>query len=1151
MKEIKTILKEKPETNPILETGNGGVTASTSGAVLIHYQSTAEDASPPEGAKINGNTKKVTDETAAEYGVTGKNVGVKSDQGHLHKLTFKFKNGDSICHVAAEFGSMTVFNEFHSRDIKNFRNDKTGDTWLDTALRKNQYKIAQKIISRYPDRVHILIIEVALSSLLALKRDRSGSETTDKNEQDKVTQQCMQFLSSLDENFVKTLPQKSQPRVFCSLAYLGMTDFISRFSEVLQISLIGLKDKNENTPLHKAIAGGHSETVQYLVSVLESSKDTNSDNKLKLALMSRNNQGQTPLHIAIDTANVRLIQFLIQKGSDMFGVDGSCPPIYQLVQSSEISGKDTLAFVKLGLETSQAPREVLFGTLKIASKQGSEYYNLLEVILKELAKDRLLEEGSDECTILYDLLCSATDSNQDNIKDIVKALNPKYLQQAFAEKQKEQPKKAKSHKDRIKKIKCTKDEPILHVIAANGLTDLISTFRFIDKCGKDQKGDTIFHTAARNKHYKTLETFVNDFANESKELSDFLNEGDKDGETVLHITFKQANFESCDKLIPVLIQKGADLSKRDHVGNTPLHGLVAKAATDAEIDKYIEVWNILVDNAVWWWCDHNVISRPYKSQDIYKIYQRDALYYLRSQITNYFGLSAIQYAVSVGLVRLVQEMIWVEGVFVKESSDGRKVTINVTNFMPHLSDKTVLHVRSQTKEKGLIPFKPNLHIDNKENDSCLLNAILQVQEGNKAHEIFQSQPMKQLVRDYWFVHQWWTFLMLVAHLIYMSLYSIYSLDVIAIAAGTNGTDISSLGTFTPDLSYLFWPFFLLLPYVATIIISIRKYTVQYRDLKKESKRSLKSKSLVDSILIQIGIDTKDIINWPFVLLSSIVKAIPWFTPLLFFCFTVLALALTEYNSPLFTDITCLSVILGWLLSFYWASTFGPVYIFLSALKQIILKGLIPFMFFYIFVLVAYSFGLHIIMRSVPTLAQEFPDLTHVMFELLLVGFGVDSRISSYDIGNELTSAGYNPLLFHFLFTSYIVVTLMGLLNLVIGSTVDSYQTFCLKMSQNDFMSNSASILIFKPLFEKLKLIDRYVRQETVGDLFGDDDDIYSLKEKGDDQKVPNSDTRRKSKTDGTDRDNSKQHVISKHSTTGHFVIELNSALAYGTGYVRH
>ena len=99
--------------------------------------------------------------------------------------------------------------------------------------------------------------------------------------------------------------------------------------------------------------------------------------------------------------------------------------------------------------------------------------------------------------------------------------------------------------------------------------------------------------------------------------------------------------------------------------------------------------------------------------------------------------------------------------------------INVTKFMPELGDSSNVKYLTKNREYAtLIKSKnPNVDLEIPKKDTCLLDAVLEVEEGNKANNIFQIQPMKQLVRDHWFVHQWWTFIMLVAHLIYMSLYS--------------------------------------------------------------------------------------------------------------------------------------------------------------------------------------------------------------------------------------------------------------------------------------------------------------------------------------------------------------------------------------------
>ena len=73
--------------------------------------------------------------------------------------------------------------------------------------------------------------------------------------------------------------------------------------------------------------------------------------------------------------------------------------------------------------------------------------------------------------------------------------------------------------------------------------------------------------------------------------------------------------------------------------------------------------------------------------------------------------------------------------------------------------------------------------------------------------------------------------------------------------------------------------------------------------------------------------------------------------------------------------------------------------------------------------------------------------------------------------------------------SYILVTLVGLLNLVIASMVDSYKKFTetdnqgwlqhsLKMTRNSEASYQISSQIFRPLFKRLKIIDGKVREES-------------------------------------------------------------------------
>ena len=159
----------------------------------------------------------------------------------------------------------------------------------------------------------------------------------------------------------------------------------------------------------------------------------------------------------------------------------------------------------------------------------------------------------------------------------------------------------------------------------------------------------------------------------------------------MHLATKYMSLE----IVEYLIKHGANLAAQDKTGNTPLHDLIDKAASDmAHMDDYISVWHVFIQNVVFWWCSEFNLTRPYKSSEDYSIYQRDAVYYLRSEVPNKQKLSIIQLAAARGLVDFVKEMIWVEGVFMKQinlessqdlSEEQQKVEINVTNLMPDLS----------------------------------------------------------------------------------------------------------------------------------------------------------------------------------------------------------------------------------------------------------------------------------------------------------------------------------------------------------------------------------------------------------------------------------------------------------------------------------
>ena len=1108
------------------------------------------------------------------------------------------KAGDSICHVAARNGSVNVFKKY-SRDLKDLspeyvRNTKNDETWLHAAFKADKDEIARYIFENFQDLASNYIGETIIKSTAS---SATSSEFIKKRSRVLHTIAAVGLTELIPSDFSLDDVDQSDS-ILHTAAQHGHLDSVTKMIDVLEGKQLTKEDKekfeailkapnksNKETLLH--LSGKYSDTTTFL-SLVEKGLDIEAKDSLdntpldyliessnpigeleqfvrdlcklkgEQLLKMKNKNGETLLHVICKNGDIGFVKFLLTMGGCLRQEDEiGNTPLHCLVSAIPVptlksDGQITDASQSAELEDVQrSAREkvdkfLCFVTSLSEGKLGckctiSEPKSLLKKANKKdqtilhLASKRgnvrvvefLIKEGI-YSTGLYDLICSIETSEDRRIQDV------NDLPDEFVKDTKDTKLKSKSN-------------TIQHVIAANGLTPLVKKFSFVDVSKKDRNGDTALHTAARNKNFETLQQIINtyeDMHGESK-LKTLIDKEDTDGETVLHIVCKLAHAET----VQFLIKKGADLEAQDKTGNTPLHDLVDKAATDEAIDKYIDVWKIFVDNVHRWWRSKLKLKHLDKFSPEYKTYQRDAIYHLRSEILNNQNLSVIQLAATKGLVRLVKEMIWVEDVFVKHNSEKARVVIDITNLMPHLGGgndvnymnkseyfESMENIEETSKRLGdddsdtddssisgsedrcckcydsddLSPhdvadccckcYDSDCDFDKDGCFACgklaccfpcimsyflfgtthgkhhhsLLDAILKVPQGNKANEIFQIEPMKQLVRDYWFAHQWWTFIMLTVHLIYMTLYSSYCLNMTSKAFGNNETNVT-LGELVTNEVYLIWPVMLAVPYVGLLFAAPLLWFF----------RSGKRRSIRERVIGATKIDVKDIFNWPSVFLSALVELIPLVVPLLFCISTFGALQLTSYNSIFFNHVTSYSVILGWLLTFYWASAFEPVYRFISALQMIILKDVMSFLFFYIFVLLAYSHGLFIVMSSVPSLSQDYQSLNTVMFELLLVGCGADSRMSSDDIAGEFEKVGIDSMLFKFLFTSYIIVTMVGLLNLIIASMCDSYKKFTetdnqgwrqhsLKLSRNSIASYFISSKILHPLFKKLTIIEKNV-----------------------------------------------------------------------------
>ena len=206
---------------------------------------------------------------------------------------------------------------------------------------------------------------------------------------------------------------------------------------------------------------------------------------------------------------------------------------------------------------------------------------------------------------------------------------------------------------------------LLHLAVDKGLKELVcyllTTTQELSK-QQNRDGFNPFHWAL----YKNNTEIISCFLEIVKSTMALVNDPMPNKETPLHLATKLGNTQ----IVKELIRHGGDLSSQDKDGQTPLHDCLQQVHFEggseekAKCQKFIRVWNAIVEEAVTWWCLKHSTLKEIKGSERYYSYQRTAVYYLRSCILNKDKDSVLDYGAVMGLTPCVQEMLITKDVFV-------------------------------------------------------------------------------------------------------------------------------------------------------------------------------------------------------------------------------------------------------------------------------------------------------------------------------------------------------------------------------------------------------------------------------------------------------------------------------------------------------
>ena len=559
---------------------------------------------------------------------------------------------------------------------------------------------------------------------------------------------------------------------------------------------------------------------------------------------------------------------------------------------------------------------------------------------------------------------------------------------------------------------------LLHLAVHKSLMELIS---FI--LSKIPNADKLKNNAGYNPLHLVVQiNNINIVRRISQQEGFNLDEDMKNGETALHIA-AQLGYS---KIFGELIEEGGDLSIKDREdGHTPLHDCLQQVYFESgdieeKCQKFVEMWDKVVENAVAWWCKKNSEEQPAQGSPNYLEKQRKAVYFLRSCVENNDGLSVLQFAADRGLITCVQAMLSTKYVFIVQKASSNFYEIDVTNLCPEYF-----------VEKKDLYLEDELSSIEEQNDQAIrsgtvsfLDVLAEIQPPNKAGEILESVPIMSLTRLEWTITQAIHILWMILHIILMG-----SVTTIEIMSLSNDSRVHC---------------FIIMVYAA--IITWLHLAVKIVRIKLDRRRAKKS---VQSSIDRYEKDDKGLKAQTLARFQTVARCLlEVFTVMLVFelLFTGFAAAAVFSNKDETNQVGIEGFLLlfGWLMLIFPLTSFSPIYKLIYVLKYIIVRDMFPWVVIYITISVGFATAMKLQfdqLPSTPTCVGEDPELSgflhkygHTLYKLVIMTSGLDTDLKNVR-GLEClfeSKKVKNVCVILILITVYAVISAVVLLNMLIA-----------------------------------------------------------------------------------------------------------------------
>jgi len=715
--------------------------------------------------------------------------------------------------------------------------------------------------------------------------------------------------------------------------------------------------------------------------------------------------GRTPLHVAASNGDIEKIRCLFDLGADPKARDLNGNTYFQVAALNDRSDVLKTFMADVDIETVNTDGNT---ALHIAAKSG--HINSVQLLL---AKAKLEARNKLGMTPLHEAVESDSISPgviRSMVEVVVKASNWSLVD-----------------------ARDNHGNTALHIAARRGRPEIFPELAPLNPTLGNDEGDTPLHLASKNGTPHCLETMLAVFNRPEKGVN--IDEKNKKGESILHECVRRG-----DALrVELLVSCGADLALQNSRGNSALHMLVEEIATQPHRkESLLQVYRAIAQSATKWWCMKKDVQRPSDDSELYYQLLRSAMLHLTSEVYNKDHLNVLAFATKSSAADLLCEVLNTANVY--RFKEINEYVFDISNLTPQTmlnSKRTRLHKKNSVHalaEPGAVANteKSEIEINNLQlkNSSCL-EILVSMPDEVLAARILDINPFKILVKDYWNAYQWIYAVLILVHIAYMTLFSVFVLPTNAnLKSLFNSTTKPSCrldpGTGIYGL-FLVWPVMILLYELYSIISEI---------VEKLSACCRKYDTNTDT---EVSREQLTLLGLPYLIILTLFSYISHLTALAFGSLAIawFALFLCATTSQVYVEIVSLVLILGWLFTMSFTKGFEELHMFTIMLKYIVIRDITRFLLIYVFTLVGCGLAFHTLFQISITMSGTYSSAWLTLFNTfnLMMGLGGlwdDSFDQTY------ASEGGNPAFIKWVYIFYILLANIILLSLLIAMLTDTY-----------------------------------------------------------------------------------------------------------------